>query len=210
MKLIPPVTLRKDVMNMEDDDGLDSCKGDNSARADLQIPLLELSTPITLRLADGDSSSCLTHRTVPLQLHIGKHVETATFYETPQHQQNIDLPLTPDSISTPTDLSPINCSLSDSISLGSMQADMYPFVKVSPVSDISVPPDILSNFSLLFPRIEVISSLMDMENSIARLLHFPVVKITRQPQSLLIFSEPCHLLNHNSSRTSTFKCSYPK
>ncbi|KAH9271287.1 hypothetical protein BASA83_006614 [Batrachochytrium salamandrivorans] len=32
MKLIPPVTLRKDVMNMEDDDGLDSCKGDNSAR----------------------------------------------------------------------------------------------------------------------------------------------------------------------------------
>ncbi|KAH6596373.1 hypothetical protein BASA61_003498 [Batrachochytrium salamandrivorans] len=203
MKLIPPVTLRKDVMNMEDDDGLDSCKGDNSARADLQIPLLELSTPITLRLADGDSSSCLTHRTVPLQLHIGKHVETATFYVTdlfhgfilgyswlerhnprinwasrmvefdspfclenccvvssriqglgkpPNISKTFDLPLTPDSISTPTDLSPINCSLSDSISLGSMQADMYPFVKVSPVSDISVPPDILSNFSLLFSK----------------------------------------------------------
>ncbi|KAH6579714.1 hypothetical protein BASA60_003173 [Batrachochytrium salamandrivorans] len=45
-------------------------------------PSLELSTPITLRLADGDSSSSLTHRTVPLQLHIGKHVETATFYVT--------------------------------------------------------------------------------------------------------------------------------
>ncbi|KAH9268202.1 hypothetical protein BASA84_000400 [Batrachochytrium salamandrivorans] len=55
---------------------------DSKLAADLQIPLLELSTPITLRLADGDSSSCLTHRTVPLQLHIGKHVETATFYVT--------------------------------------------------------------------------------------------------------------------------------
>ncbi|KAH9253867.1 hypothetical protein BASA81_008179 [Batrachochytrium salamandrivorans] len=55
---------------------------DSKLAADLQIPLLELSTPITLRLADGDSSSSLTHRTVPLQLHIGKHVETATFYVT--------------------------------------------------------------------------------------------------------------------------------
>ncbi|KAH9269616.1 hypothetical protein BASA83_008267 [Batrachochytrium salamandrivorans] len=55
---------------------------DSKLAADLQIPLLELSTPITLRLADGDSSSLLTHRTVPLQLHIGKHVETATFYVT--------------------------------------------------------------------------------------------------------------------------------
>ncbi|KAH9252128.1 hypothetical protein BASA81_009978 [Batrachochytrium salamandrivorans] len=35
-----------------------------------------------LRLADGDSSSTLTHRTVPLQLHIGKHVETVSFYVT--------------------------------------------------------------------------------------------------------------------------------
>ncbi|KAH9251869.1 hypothetical protein BASA81_010186 [Batrachochytrium salamandrivorans] len=164
VKPIPPVTLRKDVMNMEDGNGLDSCDRDDSARgmgvrgtevvlaprgetgsftqmpptsllyshqpaklnlsnsfnldptfsdpsilvsalsslrktllhgtldsgpfrtlilsswiaapmtlfmdsklaADLQIPLLELSTPITLRLADGDSSSSLTHRTVPL------------------------------------------------------------------------------------------------------------------------------------------------
>ncbi|KAH9263051.1 hypothetical protein BASA83_013629 [Batrachochytrium salamandrivorans] len=55
---------------------------DSKLASDLQIPLLELSTPITLRLADGDSSSSLTHRTVPLQLHIGKHVETATFYVT--------------------------------------------------------------------------------------------------------------------------------
>ncbi|KAH9264603.1 hypothetical protein BASA83_011933 [Batrachochytrium salamandrivorans] len=51
---------------------------DSKLAAELQIPLLELSTPITLRLADGDSSSSLTHRTVPLQLHIGNHVETAT------------------------------------------------------------------------------------------------------------------------------------
>ncbi|KAH9248441.1 hypothetical protein BASA81_013889 [Batrachochytrium salamandrivorans] len=59
--------------------GADDLFMDSKLAADLQIPLLELSTPITLRLADGDSSSCLTHRTVPLQLHIGKHVEDGNF-----------------------------------------------------------------------------------------------------------------------------------
>ncbi|KAH9244204.1 hypothetical protein BASA81_018402 [Batrachochytrium salamandrivorans] len=174
---------------------------DSKLAADLQIPLLELSTPITLRLADGDSSSSLTHRTVPLQLHIGKHVETATFYVTdlchgfilgyswlerhnprinwvsrmvefdssyclenccdgssriqglgkpPDTSKTFDLPLAPDTIPAPTELSPISCSLSDSISLESMQSDVYPFVEVSPVSDASVPSDILSSFSSLF------------------------------------------------------------
>ncbi|KAH9271964.1 hypothetical protein BASA83_005805 [Batrachochytrium salamandrivorans] len=55
--------------------------------------------------------------------------------------------------------------LSDSISLESMQADVYPFVEVSPVSDVSVPLDILSSFSSLFsedqaetlPRIETLT-----------------------------------------------------
>ncbi|KAH9244758.1 hypothetical protein BASA81_017816 [Batrachochytrium salamandrivorans] len=174
---------------------------DSKLAADLQIPLLELSTPITLRLADGDSSSSLTHRTVPLQLHIGKHVETATFYVTdlchgfilgyswlerhnprinwvsrmvefdspyclenccdgssriqglgkpPNISKTFDSPLAPDTTSNPVELSPIDCSLSNFISLGSMQTDVHPFVKVSPISDVSIPPDILSNFSLLF------------------------------------------------------------
>ncbi|KAH9266874.1 hypothetical protein BASA84_000939 [Batrachochytrium salamandrivorans] len=55
---------------------------DSKLASDLHIPLLKLSTPIKLRLADGDSSSLLTHRTAPLQLHIGKHVETTSFYVT--------------------------------------------------------------------------------------------------------------------------------
>ncbi|KAH9245829.1 hypothetical protein BASA81_016666 [Batrachochytrium salamandrivorans] len=152
---------------------------DSKLAADLQIPLLELSTPITLRLADGDSSSCLTHRTVPLQLHIEKHVETATFYVTelchgfilgyswlerhgprinwglgkpPDTSKTFDLPLAPDTISNPVELSPIDCSLSNSISLESMQSDVHPFAEVSPVSDASIPPDILPNFSLLLPK----------------------------------------------------------
>ncbi|KAH9251664.1 hypothetical protein BASA81_010430 [Batrachochytrium salamandrivorans] len=70
----------------------------------------------------------------------------------PDTSKTFDLPLAPDSISNPVELSSIDCSLSDSISLGSMQADVYPFVEVSPVSDITVPPDILSNFSLLFSK----------------------------------------------------------
>ncbi|KAH9262989.1 hypothetical protein BASA83_013709 [Batrachochytrium salamandrivorans] len=42
----------------------------------LNIPLVKIPVPIKLRLADGDSSSMITHRTLPLQLHIGRHVET--------------------------------------------------------------------------------------------------------------------------------------
>ncbi|KAH9275224.1 hypothetical protein BASA83_002455 [Batrachochytrium salamandrivorans] len=68
----------------------------------------------------------------------------------PDTSKTFELPLAPDSTSTPVELSPIFCSLSDSISLESMQADVYPFVEVSPVSDVSVPPDILSSFSSLF------------------------------------------------------------
>ncbi|KAH9255966.1 hypothetical protein BASA81_006005 [Batrachochytrium salamandrivorans] len=53
---------------------------DSKLAEELKVPLTKLSNPIMLRLADGDSSSTLTHRTVPLQLHIGKHVETVSFY----------------------------------------------------------------------------------------------------------------------------------
>ncbi|KAH9263034.1 hypothetical protein BASA83_013674 [Batrachochytrium salamandrivorans] len=97
--------------------------------------------------ADGDSF-LFTHRTVPLQLHIGKHVETATFYVTdlchglfgyswlerhnprinwenpPTISKTFELPLAPNTILIPVDLSPISCSLSDSISLESMQSDV--------------------------------------------------------------------------------------
>ncbi|KAH6581807.1 hypothetical protein BASA61_008879 [Batrachochytrium salamandrivorans] len=204
-KTLLPGTLRLGPLSHVDtffvDCGADDLFMDSKLAADLQIPLLELSTPITLRLADGDSSSSLTHRTVPLQLHIGKHVETATFYVTdlchgfilgyswlerhnprinwvsrmvefdspyclenccdgssriqglgkpPDISKTFELPLAPDTILIPVDLSPISCSLSDSISLESMQSDVYPFVEVSPVSDVSVPPDILSSFSSLF------------------------------------------------------------
>ncbi|KAH6596145.1 hypothetical protein BASA50_005344 [Batrachochytrium salamandrivorans] len=204
-KLLLPGTLRLGPLSHVDtffvDCGADDLFMDSKLAADLQIPLLELSTPITLRLADGDSSSSLTHRTVPLQLHIGKHVETATFYVTdlchgfilgyswlerhgprinwvsrmvefdspyclenccddssriqglgkpPNISKTFDSPLAPDTTLNPVELSPIGCSLSNFISLGSMQTDVHPFVKVSPISDVSIPPDILSNFSLLF------------------------------------------------------------
>ncbi|KAH9247293.1 hypothetical protein BASA81_015093 [Batrachochytrium salamandrivorans] len=265
-EFLPPEILRTDMMNMEDGDGFDSCKGDNSARvflfllflpfenffflalsdsgpfrtlilsswiaapmiyswipklaADLQIPLLELSTPITLRLADGDSSSSLTHRTVPLQLHIGKHVETATFYVTdlchgfilgyswlerhnprnqlgglgkpPDISKIFESPLAPDSIPAPTELSPISCSLSDSISLESMQADVYPFVEVSPVSDVSVPPDILSSFSSLFSedQAETLPPHRDFDCSIdlkpgSEPFHGKIYQLTREEDKVM-------------------------
>ncbi|KAH9263788.1 hypothetical protein BASA83_012767 [Batrachochytrium salamandrivorans] len=48
----------------------------------LNIPLVKIPVPIKLHLADEDSSSMITHRTLPLQLHIGRHVETIGFYVT--------------------------------------------------------------------------------------------------------------------------------
>ncbi|KAH9246798.1 hypothetical protein BASA81_015643 [Batrachochytrium salamandrivorans] len=72
----------------------------------------------------------------------------------PDTRKTFDSPLAPDSISTPTELSPISCSLSDSISLESMQSDVYPFVEVSPISDVSVPSDILSSFLRCFRKIK--------------------------------------------------------
>ncbi|KAH6585064.1 hypothetical protein BASA61_007136 [Batrachochytrium salamandrivorans] len=83
-KLLLPGTLRIGPSTFVNtffvDCGADDLFMDSKLASDLHIPLLKLSTPIKLRLADGDSSSLLTHRTAPLQLHIGKHVETTSFY----------------------------------------------------------------------------------------------------------------------------------
>ncbi|KAH6588894.1 hypothetical protein BASA50_010428 [Batrachochytrium salamandrivorans] len=85
-KLLLPGTLRIGPSTHVDtffvDCGADDLFVDSKLAADLHIPLVKLSTPIQLRLADGDSSSVISHRTVPLQLHIGSHVETALFYVT--------------------------------------------------------------------------------------------------------------------------------
>ncbi|KAH9267454.1 hypothetical protein BASA83_009993 [Batrachochytrium salamandrivorans] len=246
-KLLLPGTLRLGPLSHVDtffvDCGADDLFMDSKLAADLQIPLLELSTPITLRLADGDSSSSLTHRTVPLQLHIGKHVETATFYVTdlchgfilgyswlerhnprinwvsrmvefdspyclencsdgssriqglgkpPDTSKTFESPLAPDTISTPVELGPIPCSLSDSISLESMQADVYPFVEVSPVSDVSVPPDILSSFSSLFSedQAETLPPHRDFDCSIdlkpgSEPFHGKIYQLTREEDKVM-------------------------
>ncbi|KAH9250845.1 hypothetical protein BASA83_006328 [Batrachochytrium salamandrivorans] len=85
-KLLLPGTLRIGPSTHVDtffvDCDADDLFVDSKLAADLHIPLVKLSTPIQLRLADGDSSSVISHRTVPLQLHIGSHVETASFYVT--------------------------------------------------------------------------------------------------------------------------------
>ncbi|KAH9258762.1 hypothetical protein BASA81_002826 [Batrachochytrium salamandrivorans] len=100
--------------------------------------------------------------------------------------------LAPDSTSTPVDLSPIDCSLSDSISLESMQADVYPFVEVSPVSDVSVPPDILSSFSSLFSedQAETLPPHRDFDCSIdlkpgSEPFHGKIYQLTREEDKVM-------------------------
>ncbi|KAH9263507.1 transposon Tf2-3 polyprotein [Batrachochytrium salamandrivorans] len=114
---------------------------------------------------------------------LGKPPDTSKIFE---------LPLAPDSISTPVDLSPISCSLSDSISLESMQADVYPFVEVSPVSDASVPPDILSSFSSLFSedQAETLPPYRDFDCSIdlkpgSEPFHGKIYQLTREEDKVM-------------------------
>ncbi|KAH9263232.1 hypothetical protein BASA83_013421 [Batrachochytrium salamandrivorans] len=87
---------------------------------------------------------------------------------------------------------PIDCSLSDSISLESMQADVYPFVEVSPVSDVSVPPDILSSFSSLFSedQAETLPPHRDFDCSIelkpgSEPFHGKIYQLTREEDKVM-------------------------
>ncbi|KAH9268817.1 hypothetical protein BASA83_009103 [Batrachochytrium salamandrivorans] len=48
----------------------------------LNIPLVKIPVPIKLRLADGDSSSMITHRHSTPSVAYGRHVETIGFYVT--------------------------------------------------------------------------------------------------------------------------------
>ncbi|KAH9277068.1 hypothetical protein BASA83_000588 [Batrachochytrium salamandrivorans] len=48
----------------------------------LNIPLVKIPVPIKLRLADGDSSSMITHRTLPPSVAYWQTVETIGFYVT--------------------------------------------------------------------------------------------------------------------------------
>ncbi|KAH9268690.1 hypothetical protein BASA83_009170 [Batrachochytrium salamandrivorans] len=67
-KLLLPGTLRIGPSTHVDtffvDCGADDLFVDSKLAADLHIPLVKLSTPIQLRLADGDSSSVISHRTL--------------------------------------------------------------------------------------------------------------------------------------------------
>ncbi|KAH6597801.1 hypothetical protein BASA50_004146 [Batrachochytrium salamandrivorans] len=73
-KLLLPGTLRigpvSHVGTFFVDCGADDVFMDSKLAEELKVPLTKLSNHIMLRLADGDSSSTLTHRTVPLQLHM--------------------------------------------------------------------------------------------------------------------------------------------
>ncbi|KAH9265728.1 hypothetical protein BASA83_011027 [Batrachochytrium salamandrivorans] len=110
----------------------------------------------------------------------------------PDTSKTFDLPLAPDTISTPVELGPISCSLSDSISLESMQADVYPFVEVSPVSDASVPSDILSSFSSLFSedQAETLPPHRDFDCSIdlkpgSEPFHGKIYQLTREEDKVM-------------------------
>ncbi|KAH9266280.1 hypothetical protein BASA83_010654 [Batrachochytrium salamandrivorans] len=185
-KLLLPGTLRIGPSTFVNtffvDCGADDLFMDSKLASDLHIPLLKLSTPIKLRLADGDSSSLLTHRTAPLQLHIGKHVETTSFYVTnlchgiilgyswlERHNPRInwvslDTSSSYLSLKVPEFPQPIGLILPSTnpgtsvvdttVTIDAMEADVYPFVETLTLSDHPVPPEILADFATVFSQSE--------------------------------------------------------
>ena len=67
------------------DSGADNNFIDPSLVATWQLPTVALACPVSLRLADGQPSSggSIVTETLPLQLHLGPHVETLSFFVTP-------------------------------------------------------------------------------------------------------------------------------
>ncbi|KAH9263627.1 hypothetical protein BASA83_012973 [Batrachochytrium salamandrivorans] len=127
----------------------------------LNIPLVKIPVPIKLRLADGDSSSMITHRTLPLQLHIGlgKPPSTSDISPKPSIPEpgpsgrtsdsavdpdidaslfkdfNMDLDL---GIKRPVLQNTANTSKSVSFA-ETIQTEVYPFLEASPVSETPIP-----------------------------------------------------------------------
>ena len=66
------------------DCGADSSFMDYDYATRFAIPLVPLSQPLAVVLADRkeSSSGLITHETIPLQLHIGGHLETCKFFVT--------------------------------------------------------------------------------------------------------------------------------
>ncbi|KAH9263145.1 hypothetical protein BASA83_013532 [Batrachochytrium salamandrivorans] len=142
------------------DCGADDLFVDSKLAADLHIPLVKLSTPIQLRLADGDSSSVISHRTWTLTLHTAWKIAVLDLlefkgWENPQIQINVFPPtVVSDTSKSLAQLNPISgdCSLASILSLDSIQEGVYPFVEASPLSESGVPADILSQFESVFSK----------------------------------------------------------
>jgi transposase InsO family protein len=76
-----PLSFKQDLLV---DSGADANFIDSTLVAAWSVPLIPVTTPITLNLADGkpSSSGLITHQTVPVQLQLGNHFETITFLVT--------------------------------------------------------------------------------------------------------------------------------
>ncbi|KAH9263648.1 hypothetical protein BASA83_012958 [Batrachochytrium salamandrivorans] len=131
-----------------------------SLQADLHIPLVKLSTPIQLRLADGDSSSVISHRTWTLTLHTAWKIAVLDLLEFKGWENPLDTnkcfppTVVSDTSKSLVQLNPISgdCSLASILSLDSIQEGVYPFVEASPLSESGVPADILSQFESVFSK----------------------------------------------------------
>ena len=84
-KLLLPANIHHETFNHSAtcfiDSGADANFADSAFISNLQIQTIPLTHPILLLLADGGPapSGPITHETIPLQLHIGDHIETTTF-----------------------------------------------------------------------------------------------------------------------------------
>ncbi|KAH6597093.1 hypothetical protein BASA50_004696 [Batrachochytrium salamandrivorans] len=154
------------------DCGADDVFMDAELATRLNIPLVKIPVPIKLRLADGDSSSMITHRTLPLQLHIGLGKPPSTSDISPKPsipEQESSNQASDSAVDPPVDASlfkdpsmdldlgikkpvlQVSKGASKSVSFAeTIQAEVYPFLEASPVSTTPIPSEIDKEFSSVF------------------------------------------------------------
>ncbi|KAH9246025.1 hypothetical protein BASA81_016447 [Batrachochytrium salamandrivorans] len=112
----------------------------------LRFLLTNFPNPIMLRLADGDSSSTLTHRTVPTA---AAHWKACGDSVVLRHQSLTNEPCVQDASDSGEEILPGPVS---TWTLDSIHSDVYPFLDASPDSNSSIPDDILKEFTSVFSK----------------------------------------------------------
>ena len=182
-RLLLPVSIRLGFQSIEQstfiDSGADDVFIDSKFVQTHAIPLIALANPVSCRLADGQISSTISHRTTPLQMIIDQHEETISFYVIPSLCHPIILGLSWLRLHNPTiDWKAGTCSfVSESCLSACLPVQSISSIDASP--SLSLPIPLSNRFSKLMRQnpdslpVSQVSSKVDSDVDFASRKTFP-------------------------------------